>query len=89
MSVETRTNLLVDQAHLDEPEDTNVRTGPQPTGQTKKLNNGLGLRKIIAATQTQRLRSKQLVSAAAKIYGKAPPQVDSCELEHVWDNNSR
>lgn len=54
-------------------------TGPQP----KKPSTKVGLRELLAAAQVRRLRTKQLVSAAAKVHGQPPPQLDGCELEHL------
>lgn len=74
------------QGHLNSDMDEATRpagtsTGPQP----KKHSGGLGLRELITAAQTRRLRSKQLVSAAAKVYGETQPQGNTCELERVQD----
>ena len=89
---------LTNQAYLDEDADNNsatsmpsangrlelrvTTTGPQP----KKPSSKVGLRKLLAAAQVRRLRAKQLVSAAAKIHGQPPPQLDGCELEHLCSN---
>lgn len=73
-------------SHNDEAAD-NHSTGPTP----KKPSNGpLGLRELIAVAQARRLRGKELVSAAVKVYGgpeaqkAAPPHVDRSEVEHFW-----
>lgn len=54
-------------------------TGLQP----KKPSSKVGLRKLLAAAQVRCLRTKQLVSVAAKVHGKSQPQLDGCELEHL------
>ncbi|KAN0091431.1 hypothetical protein V8E55_004997 [Tylopilus felleus] len=59
-------------------------TGPQP----KKPSNGLGLRDLLTAAQFRRLRTKQIVNAAAKVHGLPQPQMDRCELERLWDDES-
>lgn len=58
-------------------------TGPRP----KKPSSMVGLRELLAATQVRRLATKQLVSTAAKVYGQPQPQLDGCELEHLWSDS--
>jgi hypothetical protein len=94
ISIEGLTTLT-NQAYLNEDADNNsatsipsangglelrlTTTGPQP----KQPSSKVGLRKLLAAAQVRRLRTKQLVSAAAKVHGQPPPQLDGCELEHL------
>ncbi|KAN0080178.1 hypothetical protein V8E55_009744 [Tylopilus felleus] len=59
-------------------------TSPQP----KKPSNGLGLRDLLTAAQIRCLRTKQIVNAAAKVHGLPQPQMDRCELERLWDDES-
>lgn len=61
------------QGHLDDDAARpSASTGSQPK---KASGGGLGLRKLIAATQACHLRSKQQVSAAVKTFGDTQPHV--------------
>ncbi|KAG6370946.1 hypothetical protein JVT61DRAFT_10821 [Boletus reticuloceps] len=69
---------VVPKGHLNDDADEAASAGLQLK---KASGGGLGLRELITATQAQRLRSKQLASTAAKVFGHTQPQpVPVCEL---------
>jgi hypothetical protein len=73
---------LYSPGHLNDDADEAASASASAGQQLKKASGGgLGLRELITATQAQRLRSKQLASTAAKVFGHTQPQqVPACEL---------
>ncbi|KAG6379964.1 hypothetical protein JVT61DRAFT_10532 [Boletus reticuloceps] len=73
---------VVPKGHLNDDADEAASASASTGLQLKKASGGgLGLRELITATQAQRLRSKQLASTAAKVFGHTQPQpVPACEL---------